>query len=226
MKHGLVLVVVAGCTESARPVAAVDQPVTCGDAPYAELDLAVRPLDMTSLAAPVHVQFTGCDWMKTDEAGDLHALISTSVPRAIQLQSNAYAPAIFPERVLPEGPVALELTAISWAVAEATPGYCVDGGNIEVQIVPGDGACASADGAVVEIADHPELVPLYLDGPETFASGAAATSSYGVAMFGKLPTPGVLDVVVHKPGCAVEVAGRLPTAPGAIGAVVAQLVTP
>lgn len=213
MKHGW-LVLVAACADPVEPLVA-----TCGEAPFADVEIAVEN-GGEPVTSPVDVVIEGCR-MRTDDHGRVNARISNSEPHAVLLEnSSKYAPTIHPERGFAEGPVTFAV--MTWAEAESTPGYCVDEGNVLVQLA--DGGCGVA-GATIEIAEYPDIAPLYLASATTFAT-ESTTTAYGAAMFARVNSLEPIEVIVRKPGCEALTEGRLPTESGAISTTIVTLVTP
>lgn len=226
-----------GTTIDAAPPPPDANSLTCGSAPFEELDVQVNQVDVTGTPSPLNgvarIAYTGgCTTLTTDEHGKGHASLSTSTsPRAVKVTPPiGFVPSIFAEeaisaksgkRTYPVFPVSAKtLPNVDWAE---------DKGAILIRPnAAGTGACAAADGITYSVEGHPEAIIKYLTSATTVDPTLKATAAYGFATVSKAPPGEKLKIIANKPQCNASTldangVGLVPIEAGALSITTATL---
>lgn len=201
-----------GVPDAPRPTpdsGATDAVFTCGDAPYAEVEVQVQEAttdgNTTPLAAVATVTWSSCPGsLTTDARGKGHARIGANVPAySTRIEAPGHIPSILPEMVLPAGPRAPSFVVFPIAFKKTIAGWSEDKGLVLGIASPMEtsGACAMRDRISFAAKGHPELVTSYYDTATTVAASAKGTTPFGYAAIAGAPPGEKLEIVAQKPEC-------------------------
>lgn len=183
----------------------------CGPAPWVKSTVLITEWSSSPPKPIAGVQgtFSTCPGkvFVSDEGGILSGYVTRGAPVWGKVAAPGYVTMSGPELLLTE-----DMEGADWMLPEAmlaaVPSWSEDAPTMLVIIAtdPATDAaspCASADGVVVSIEDHPEAVVTYYEaGPIPLPSPSlTATSAAGVAIVSGLQAGATVEPVAVKPGC-------------------------